>query len=93
MRTFPNIAELSVLETSSQTMNLFVRREDAMEHDLLLTRKDGSVRCLRIYDRPIPKDGEVITLPVDGRLIKASIKGAPEEPETTVLADVEAVEI
>ena len=64
-----------------------------MEHDLLLTRKDGSVRCFRIYDRPIPKDGDVITLPVDGRLIKASVKGSPEGPETTVLADVEAAEI
>jgi hypothetical protein len=28
----------------------------AMEHDLLLTRKDGSVRCFHIYDRPRPKD-------------------------------------
>jgi hypothetical protein len=43
-----------------------------MEHDLLLRRKDGSVRCFRVYDRPIPKDGGVITLPVDGRLILRS---------------------
>ena len=64
-----------------------------MEHDLLLTRKDGSVRCFRIYDRPIPKEGDVITLPIDGRLIKASVKGSPEGPERTVLADAEAVEI
>jgi hypothetical protein len=64
-----------------------------MEHDLLLTRKDGSVRCFRIYDRPTPKDGDIITLPIDGQLIKAAVKGAPEEPEMPVLADTEAVEI
>jgi hypothetical protein len=32
-------------------------------------------------------------LPIDGRLIKASVKGSPEGPERTVLADAEAVEI
>ena len=64
-----------------------------MEHDLLLKRKDGSARCFRIYGRRIPKDGDIITLPIDGRLIKASVKGSPEGPERTVLADAEAVEI
>ena len=64
-----------------------------MEHDLLLTRKDGSVRCFRIYDRPTPKDGDIITLPVDGQLVKAAVKGSPKGPEARVLADAEAVEI
>jgi hypothetical protein len=67
--------------------------EYAMEHDLVLTRKDGSVRCFRIYDRPLPKDGEIVTLPIDGRSIKASVTGAPKRPETVKVADVEAVEI
>jgi hypothetical protein len=64
-----------------------------MEHDLLLRRKDGSVRCFRVYDRPMPKDGDTITLPIDGRSIKASVKGSPKEPEMAALADAEAVEI
>jgi hypothetical protein len=64
-----------------------------MEHDLLLTRKDGSVRCFRIYDRPTPKDGDIITLPIDGQLIKAAVKGSPERAEMPGLADAEAVEI
>jgi hypothetical protein len=64
-----------------------------MEHDLLLKREDGSVRCFRIYGRPIPKDGDIIALPIDGRLIKASVNGLPEEADTAVLVDAEAVEI
>jgi hypothetical protein len=64
-----------------------------MEHDLLLKRKDGSARCFRIYGRRIPKDGDIITLPIDGRLIKASVNGSPEEADTAVLVDAEAVEI
>jgi hypothetical protein len=64
-----------------------------MEHDLLLTRKDGSVRCLRIYDRRIPREGDIITLPVDGRVIKASVQGPSEDREPVILADAEAVEI
>ncbi len=42
-----------------------------MEHDVSLTRKDGSTRHFRIYGRPTPKAGEIITLPIAGRLIKA----------------------
>lgn len=64
-----------------------------MEHDLLLTRKDGSVRRFRIYGRPIPKDGDIITLPVDRRLIKAYVKVAPERSEFAQSIDAEAVEI
>ena len=64
-----------------------------MEHDLRLTRKDGSVRYFRFYDRQIPKDGEIITLPIDGQPIRASVKASLEEPETAILADAEAIEI
>ena len=64
-----------------------------MDHDLRLTRKDGSIRYLHIYDRPTPKEGDIVTLPIDGRLVKASVKGTPEEPEIAIMADVEAMEI
>jgi hypothetical protein len=74
-------------------MNRVVNQEVTMEHDLLLTRKDGFVRRFRIYGRPIPKDEDIITLPLDGKLIKASVKGSPKGPEVAVLADAEAVEI
>ena len=44
-----------------------------MEHDVVLTRKDGSARHLRIYGRPTPNVGDIVSLPIDGRLIKARI--------------------
>jgi hypothetical protein len=68
-----------------------------MDHDLRLTRKDSSVRYLHIYDRPTPRHGDVVTLPIDGKLIKASVKASvkdsPEGPETAIAADAEAIEI
>jgi hypothetical protein len=64
-----------------------------MDHDLRLTRKDGSIRYFHIYGRPAPKDGEIITLPIDGKLVKVSVTGSPEESETVMLVDAEAVEI
>jgi hypothetical protein len=64
-----------------------------MDHDLLLTRKDGSVRCFRVYDRPRPNDGDIITLPIDGQLVKAAVKRSPERPKMPVSADAEAMEI
>jgi len=42
-----------------------------MEHDVVLARKDGSTKHFRIYGRSRPKVGEIVTLPVDGELIKA----------------------
>ena len=44
-----------------------------MEHDLLLTRQDGSKKHFRIYGRPIPHIGDIVSLPIDGHLIKARI--------------------
>lgn len=44
-----------------------------MEHDVELTRRDGSVRHFRIYGRLTPRVGDAVTLPINGRLIKARI--------------------
>ena len=44
-----------------------------MEHDVVLTRKDGSAKNFRIYGRSAPNVGDIVTLPIDGRLIKARI--------------------
>jgi len=48
------------------------------DYDVVLTRKDGSVRNFRIYGQPNPKDGDLISLPVDGQMIKARI-GEPSQ--------------
>ena len=64
-----------------------------MDHDLRITLKDGSIRYFHVYDRPTPNEGDIVTLPIDGRLVKASVKGTPEEPETTITADAEAMGI
>jgi len=44
-----------------------------MEHDVLLTHKDGSTRHFRIYGRPTSNVGDTVTLPIDGQLMKARI--------------------
>jgi hypothetical protein len=44
-----------------------------MEHDVLLTLMDGSTKHFRIYGRSAPSIGDIVTLPIDGRLIKARI--------------------
>jgi hypothetical protein len=44
-----------------------------MEHDVLLTRPDGSKMHFSIYGRPIPHIGDIVTMPMDGHLIKARI--------------------
>jgi len=54
-------------------MKLGIAREIDMEHDVVLTRKDGSRRHFRIYDQPTPKVGDIVSLPIDGQLIKARI--------------------
>lgn len=48
-------------------------REIRMEHDLVLTRKDGSARHFRIYGRSAPNVGDIVTLPIDGQLVKTCI--------------------
>jgi hypothetical protein len=44
-----------------------------MEHDVVLIRQDGSKRHFRIYGRPTPNVGDILTLPIDGHLIKARV--------------------
>ncbi len=44
-----------------------------MEHDVVLTRQDGSKKHFRIYGRPTPSVGDIVTLPIDGHLIKARV--------------------
>jgi len=44
-----------------------------MEHDLLLRRRNGSAKYFRIYGRSTPNVGEIVTLPIDGQMIKARI--------------------
>jgi hypothetical protein len=44
------------------------------DYSLLLCLNDGSARHFHIYGRPPPSRGEVITIPVDGRLVKALIE-------------------
>jgi hypothetical protein len=53
----------------------------ANDHMVSLTRGDGSRRTFHVYGRPLPKRDEVITLPVDGRLIKARILQSPHHTE------------
>jgi hypothetical protein len=73
---------------------------DARTHDVVLTRRDGSVRKFRIYGRPMPGKGDAITLPVDGHIITARVSApsdrvsAPSEnPEVVREMDYEAREL
>ena len=66
---------------------------DARTHDVVLTRRDGSVRKFRIYGRPMPGKGDVITLPADGELITASISVPSENLEVVKEMDYEAREL
>jgi non-ribosomal peptide synthetase component E (peptide arylation enzyme) len=54
----------------------------AYDHMVSLTRIDGSRRIFHVHGRPTPKRDEVITLPVDGRPIKAQILWSVRDPET-----------
>jgi hypothetical protein len=44
-----------------------------MEHDVVLTRRDGSKKHFRIYGRPAPDIQDSVGLPVDGQFIKARV--------------------
>lgn len=66
---------------------------DASTHDVLLTRRDGSVRKFRIYGRPMPGSGDAITLPVDGQLITALVSAPAETPEVAKEMDYQAREL
>jgi hypothetical protein len=44
-----------------------------MEHDVMLTRQDRSKKHFRIYGRPTPTVGEIVTLPIHGHLVRARV--------------------
>ena len=66
---------------------------DARTHDVVLARRDGSIRKFRIYGRPMPRNGDIISLPVDGRLITACVGAPSENPEVVKAMDYEAREL
>ena len=51
------------------------------DYDVVLTHKDGSVTNFRIYGRSTPKEGDIITLPAHGRVIKARVSEPSLESE------------
>jgi hypothetical protein len=63
------------------------------DYDVVLTRKDGSVRNFHIYGRPAPNGGDIITLPVDGQQIKARISAPSQGSEVQSVAHADATEI
>jgi hypothetical protein len=66
----------------------------AYDHMVSLTRTDGSRRIFHVCGRPLPKGDDVITLPVDGRAIKARILRSVRDADTRAdeAIAVEAVE-
>ena len=54
-------------------MELVTGWEIDMNHDVVVTLGDGSVRSFRIYGRSTPRAGDVVTLPMNGRLIRVHI--------------------
>jgi hypothetical protein len=68
-------------------------KNGGLVHDVLLVRTDGSKRIFRIYGRPLPERGETITLPVDGRSIKARVPVLATKGETEQWADAAVVEL
>lgn len=66
---------------------------DAVTHDIVLVRGDGSKRKLRIYGRPVPGSGDTITLPVDGQLIRTRVTVSSDKPEKHQSVDAELVEL
>jgi hypothetical protein len=68
-------------------------RHDAVTHDFMLARGDGSKRKFRIYGRPMPENGDTIALPVDGRLINVRVTARLAESEMDHSVDAELVEL
>jgi hypothetical protein len=67
--------------------------QDAGTHDVLLAWGDGSKRKFRVYGRPRPRCGEVITLPVDGQCIRARVTVSSDQPKMNRWIDAELVEL
>ena len=68
-------------------------RQDAVTHDVVLARRDGPKRKFRIYGRPMPGNGDIIALPVDGRLMSACVTVRTEKPDMEQSAEAELVEL
>jgi hypothetical protein len=51
------------------------------DYDVVLTRKDGSVTNFRIFGQSTPKEGDIITLPARGRVIRARVSEPRQESE------------
>jgi hypothetical protein len=66
---------------------------DAQTHDVVLACEDGSKRKFRIYGRSMPAYGHVITLPVDGHLIRARVDVRSETAEMDQSVAAELVEL
>ena len=62
-----------------------------MEHDVVLTRKDGSTKHFRIYGRSTPNIGEIVTLPIDGQIITVRLSEA-QGPASTRAEAVRSVD-
>jgi len=67
--------------------------KNSLVHDVLLVRTDGSKRIFRIYGRQLPESGQTITLPVEGRLIKARVPVSSPQAKTKRWTDAAAVEL
>jgi hypothetical protein len=67
--------------------------QDAVTHDVVLARGDAPKRKFRIYGRPLPGNGDIIALPVDGRLISARVTVRSEKPDMEQSVDAELVEL
>jgi hypothetical protein len=68
-------------------------RHDAVTHDVMLARGDGSKRKFQVYGRPTPENGDTIALPVDGRLINVRVTPRSAESEMDQSVDAELVEL
>jgi hypothetical protein len=66
---------------------------DEVTHDVVLAIGDGSKRKFRVYGRAMPGYGDTITLPVDGKLIKACVTVSSDKPEKDHSVDAELVEL
>ena len=68
-------------------------KNGGLVHDVVLVRSDGSKRIFRVYGRPLPERGETITLPVDGRSIKARVGVSSAQTTIEQWADAAVVEL
>jgi len=66
---------------------------DAVTHDVVLARGDGSTRKFRVYGRPMPGYGDTITLPVEGQVIRARVTVSSDKPKKDQWVDAELVEL